>query len=149
MTSTKQIYITNTENHNESRKSEFFEDVTYTDINNKYSRVKHGRKDVSVIMIKKTGYINVTNLFDGTEKNYLLWSKTKDAPELIELLSESINISANKIVTRVNTGSDELCGIYVHPELILHIAMWCNPIVEIYVRQIVCDYYANERVKNM
>lgn len=147
MTRTKQIYITNSETSSESRKSEFFEDVTYTDIDNKYSRVKHG--PISVIMIKNTGYINVTKLFDGTEKNYSLWSKTKDANELIELLSENLNISADKFITTVNTGPDALCGTYVHPKLISYVATWCNTIAALYIQDIVCDYYICEATKNM
>ena len=102
--------------------------IIFKDINEDYSFGKYG--DFNVIIMKKNGYINATNLIHLASKNKKLndWIRGKTACELINAISSSTNFSVDELLITITGGKImEIRGTYTHPDLIPHIASWASP----------------------
>lgn len=108
------------------------EHIAFEDINDEYCYGKYG--EFNVIMMKKDGYINATKLCGyisdeiNVKKQFVDWNRTQQATELIEVVSNELNIPKKELMICITGGQNTVIrGTYVHPLLITHIAMWCSP----------------------
>lgn len=93
------------------------EHIEFESINDEYCKGKYG--EFNVIMMKKNGYINVTDMcqyiskITQSKKTLKHWNENKFAKELIDEVSSSAGIPADaiRIVPKV---PNELRGTYVH-----------------------------------
>src|SRR3977135_1410111 len=122
-----------------------------------------------VIMMKDTGYINVTKLCSSGGKDYKDWSRLKGSHQLIQALENMVALEnphgssdlalengnvqictlrspPYKIVHNFNQTDVErvISGTYCHPDLIPHIACWVSPDFALLVSKIVNGYITQE-----
>ena len=103
-------------------------------INDEFSRSVYSGMDV--IVMNKNGYINATKICsiaktkNGQKKAFNHWKENTDSQQLLNKMSEELDIPKSELLILVNTGSKNLTiirGTYVHPLLITHIAYWISP----------------------
>ncbi len=127
-------------------------DIAFEAINDEYSYGKYS--DFTVIMMKKNGYINATEMCNniteqtGSKKPFRHWQQNKSADELIGVVSSSVGIPTDELMI-IPKVPNELRGTYVHPDLIPHIASWASPKFAVKVSKIVNEYYnKKERLRH-
>ncbi|AGC02398.1 transcriptional regulator [Acanthamoeba polyphaga moumouvirus] len=98
--------------------------IIFQDIDEKYSFGQYG--DFDVIIDKSNGYVNITKMCKScdTTKEFKAWLRNKSSILLIDEISQAINISKKKLITKKNNGLNNTRGTYVHPILLTHIAQW-------------------------
>uniref|UniRef100_A0A6C0CBK2 KilA-N domain-containing protein n=1 Tax=viral metagenome TaxID=1070528 RepID=A0A6C0CBK2_9ZZZZ len=95
-------------------------------INNDYYRSRY--ETFSIIVMIKNGYVNATKICKIYSKEFRQWKVNKTSREILQELSNVTGISLNKLTKTVAGGRTiDIRGIYVHPDLITHIAYWCSP----------------------
>ena len=100
-----------------------------------------------VVMILQgdyAGYINATKLCSEANKQFRDWQKFKSAKALLEALEKSTGISKDDLLHTLEYTSNEHRGIFVHPKLIVHIAIWCSAEYGLAVSDIVLAYHGKE-----
>ena len=129
-------------------------DIAFEDINDKYCYGQYA--DFKVIMMKKNGYINATKMCQyisdqiKIKKELKEWKKIKFADEIINTVSSMGGIPPTELTITIKGGSDQnLCGTYVHPDLIPHIASWASPTFAVKVSRIVNKYTENEMIEDI
>lgn len=85
------------------------------------------------IITREDGYINATQLAKAAGKEFKNWYQLIGTKDLINELSRSAGIPADLLVNKIMTGPNDQRGTYIHPDLAIHFAMWCSPIVAIQV----------------
>lgn len=119
--------------------------ITYTDIQNSINSdafIKASTGDFSVILLKANGYVNATRMCKAAGKKYTDWKKEANSMEYAELLCKMLDRSPEDLVIRVKTIEHDIKGVYVHPQLILNIAVWCSFECQCNLPYIVWDYNA-------
>lgn len=101
--------------------------INFKAINDDYSWGNYG--NFKVIVMKKNGYINATNLIQLASKNKKIddWLGEEDTHEFIDAMSLYMNLSVDKLLITPENVPDNIAGTYVHPDLIPHIASWASP----------------------
>ena len=123
--------------------------IEFKKIDDKYCYGKYAK--FAVIMMRKNGYINATKMCldiskqNGSKKPFKHWRENKSADELINAVSLAVGIPTTELFKIVSGGSiTEISGTFVHPKLILHVAMWASPIFAIKVSDIMTEYFDNK-----
>jgi hypothetical protein len=100
----------------------------YEKINDMYSKAKY--LEIECVMDTQSGYINATkfcSVASGGKKmieDYLRSNRYKDLiAEYTEGRSDQIAKLSFEVITDVN----ELCGIYINPDLLFDLACWVSP----------------------
>ena len=87
---------------------------------------------VSIIIRDKDGFINATKIAkdNGKQKNLDKYFKSDKWKEIHEAFKNSLpkKVGGDKIelIYTIKTGTQEIYGSYVHPELIHFVAEWCD-----------------------
>ncbi|AZL89611.1 KilA-N domain-containing protein [Megavirus baoshan] len=120
-----------TESNDNSTIQELYSDndirnVIYENINDKYSYGKLG--DFNVIIMKKNGYVNATNLCKNIKKEFYHWKENKNSKELINELKKFFNEENEYMITITGGKNTKIRGTYVHPILLTNIANWISPL---------------------
>ena len=113
--------------------------VIYEDINDKYSRGKLGPLDV--VIMKENGYINATKLCAQANKCSKKWFKNRESKNIVNAVKDAINDDDNDIIIKIINGKKEIKCTYVHFDLIVHIASWCNATFAVLISKIVRQYF--------
>ncbi|AVG47936.1 KilA-N and DUF3627 domain-containing protein [Megavirus chiliensis] len=117
--------------------------IIIEEINDKYAIGKMG--DFKVIIMKKNGFINATNLCKCASKDFKHWKENKTAKILIKELISSAGIPTDEVIMTITGGKiTKIRGTYVHPKLIIHIAAWCSAEYALKISDIVIEYHAKE-----
>ncbi|AQN68751.1 putative kilA-n domain protein [Saudi moumouvirus] len=120
--------------------------VIIKEINDKYAIGKMG--DFKVIIMKKNGFINATNLCKYVGKDFKHWKENKTAKLLIKELISSAGIPSDEVIMTITGGNiTKIRGTYVHPKLIIHIAAWCSAEYALKISDIVIEYHAKEVIE--
>ena len=90
------------------------------------------------------GYINATKLCNGADKQFRQYQRLESSKTLIEALEKSTGINKDDLVHTLEYTSNDHKGIFVHPKLIVHIAIWCSAEYGLAVSDIVLAYHAKE-----
>jgi hypothetical protein len=117
-------------------------DIVYGDIDDTYAKATYGPFDV--IMMKRNGYINATKFCEKAKKDINKWMNNKTSKNIIKCLSKSTN---EDLTIKIKNGNTDTGGIYVHPDLIIHIARWCSAEFAVKVSDIVNNYLLSEATK--
>jgi hypothetical protein len=117
------------------------------DIDEEYAYGKYG--DFNVMIRKSDGYINATKLCKNAGKRMSNWYSNLANRKLIQ---EILDLGLDKITTHlmytITTGKLLTRGTYVHPDLILAIALWCSTEYYIKVSTIMKEYHMDEMRKS-
>ena len=122
-----------------------------------------------VIMMKDTGYVNVTKLCRSGGKEYKDWVRLKGSHELIHALENKLALENTHATSTsmLRDSSEQICselsppckfiqtsnlteveciksGTYCHPLLIPHIACWVSPDFALLVSEVVNGYITQE-----
>lgn len=106
-----------------------------------------------VVVMEKNGYINapkalnlISQETDKTPKKFNDFTRSLTGKELSEEISCSTGISVKDlmIIVPLCGTNQEICGTYVHPDLIPHIASWASAKFGVKVSKIVNAYMINE-----
>lgn len=108
--------------------------INFKDFNNEYTYVEYG--DIKIQIMKKNGYINITELCKSGGKRFNHWNQNKSTKELMYCLSKHLGIKKEDLTIYVNHGS-EFRVTFAHPDLVIHIAMWISPKFCINVNEII------------
>lgn len=105
--------------------------IVFEDINKNYAWSKYG--DFKVVVAKKNGYINATQMCNVFSRKYSNWFKNDSAKEFIKCACR--DYSLDTWCTKTVTGGQmvEIRGTYVHPIIITHIAYWLSPSFQVKV----------------
>ena len=85
------------------------------------------------------GYVNATAMCKAGGKLYNDFSRLKTTPQFLEALAGSTGIPADRLVTTIMTGGNELRGSWVHRQVAIHLAQWISPEFAVKVRQWIFD----------
>ena len=132
---------------NKKLKKSDIRNIIFEKINDKFSYGRYG--PFNVIMISKNGYINATKLCQLDEKKrFTDWKANKRSKMLISELSKLFNISENELIININGGSNtKISGTYVHPEIILDIALWISLKFRLIVSKIIKKNFSRNVMK--
>src|SRR5438552_7716672 len=126
-------------------------DITFDQIHDKYLYAQYG--DFKVVMMKDSGYINVSKLCRDADKDFYAWKRNAHSKELIAAVVnqealESIFPPARCIVNVITHNQSEkdrlINGAYCHPLLLPHIASWISPAFALKVGKIVNTFFINK-----
>jgi len=97
-----------------------------TKINNSYNCNQYGT--FSIMTMNKNNYINASQLCKEAKKEFKHWKANAISIELMKELSLVIKLPINELIHMVAGGKNtDIRGTYVHPKLIIHVAIWCGP----------------------
>lgn len=120
-----------------------FSDVEGT---NDFAHGKFG--NILVIMMKKNGYINASHLCGKANKRFYDWKKLDSSKRLIRALREMLAVKKKDLITKVSGGHiTSVRGSYVHTDLIVHIACWCNEKYALKVSEIISCYHTDSALE--
>ena len=131
-------------------KSNDIRNTKFKDINDEYAWAK--LSDFKVIMMMSNGYINATDFCKKVGKEFKNWKANAYSKELILEVASSVGLSTlpEKLMIRNMTSSMDkmyLRGTYVHPKLMINIAMWSSAKYGSLVSDIVIDFHAREAIE--
>ena len=84
-------------------------------------------------MREDDGYINATLLCKVSGKDIREWKKNKSSKDLLNKFSSMMEIPIIEILKANKGGDIKLQGTFVHPDIAIQIAQWCNPLFAIQV----------------
>ena len=110
-----------------------YEDMSCEKYDNDLDMIECGR--FILFILKKNGYVNVTNLFKLFGKNYFAWKRSRIENGLIKTLVHETKLRKYNLFTRqrnfdsieLDGKSIDLNGYYVHPKFLNDILVWCRP----------------------
>lgn len=108
--------------------------IIFEDINDKISRGKLSH--LIVLIMRDNGYVNATKLCRESGKEFEEWYQSELAKEYVKLVGEDVGVSVESLRIEVEDGEEELRGTYVHPKLIVILAMWADVEYALFVGKI-------------
>ncbi len=100
----------------------------YEKINDMYSKAKY--LEIECVMDTQSGYINATkfcSIASGGKKMFEDYLRTNRYKDLIAEYTEGRSDQIAKLSFEVITDVNELCGIYINPDLLFDLACWVSP----------------------
>lgn len=116
-------------------------DIIHEDIDSRYGYGKLCNSDV--IIMKKNGYVNVTNFCEDNGNDFDDWFADENSQRLITELESMIDDPAYIVSKK---GNSTTRGIYVHPKLIIPIIMSCSAKYALQVSKIVLGHHVKEAI---
>ena len=128
--------------------------VAYEVIKGDYWFGKYG--PFKIIIHSKTGYVNATKLCTDGGKHFYHWRNNIHSKELIHevalRLANQKNLDPHGIpwapVFEERDQSNQVNGLYVHPLLIPHVAIWCSAKFAVTVSEIINHYIVSTKYLN-
>lgn len=131
------------------KKNPDFREIGFNDIDENFSYGNYGQ--FKVIIMKKNGYINATDLckqamkITRLQKPFGAWSRTDNASNLKEAASEESGLHIDDLLYTITGGKNtDIRGTYVHRLLICHIASWASSKFAMKVSYIVDEFFHRE-----
>lgn len=110
-----------------------------------------------IVMVKDTGFVNVTKLCADGGKDYKNWFANAGSRELLTCLAyklgEDGNLNSCLVQRYVHTANQTpnqkiISGTYMHPLIIPHVACWISPDFALRVSDIINDFIIGEYKRN-
>lgn len=96
---------------------------------------------VKVMKRKSDGYLNASHLCKSEGRCYSNWIATFSAKQLLREFSKTLNIPNNQLVYTLSKGfPNHTKGTYVYPSIMIHIAMWINPMYSVKVSDVMSKH---------
>ncbi len=105
---------------------------------NKFSEIIFNNSNI--IMNMKTGYINVSKLCNDNQRNFFEWLEyNRDNNMLIDFYDKKTWLLGGcfHIIKDQDIDNKLINGIYIHPNLIVHIARWISPEISWNISEII------------
>ena len=102
------------------------------------------------IPMRQDGYIHATALCKASEKRLVKWKENKETKELIDKLSlkADVRIRTSALIEIHKGGNDKYSqGTWIHPDLGIHLAQWCNPSFSLQVSKWVRELIITDKVE--
>ena len=81
---------------------------------------------------REDGFINVTNLFKASKKQFSDWNELDETSDFLDVLSLSIGLTPNELI-KYNICSNEERETWTHPQVSINIAQWISPTFDVKV----------------
>lgn len=78
------------------------------------------------LVVLENGYFNASKICCAHNKYFADWSRTETFRTAIKEAAKYNNLSENQIIIQITKTDNELKGTYLHPSLLLPIAIWCD-----------------------
>jgi KilA-N domain len=88
---------------------------------------------VSIGQRAQDGYIDATATRQAARKRWNDYARNQATAEVLAELSRSAEIPADLLVEPITAGPNEQRGTWVHPDVAIHLAMWCSPAFSVQV----------------
>lgn len=115
------------------------------DIDDTFARAKVG--DFDLIMMKENGYVNATKLCRECGKDFADWYTNKSTKKFINTVKRCADITAHLVVKKLKGVTNSLKGTYVHSDLIINVAQWCDPEYAYKVTKVMWGYHAKKAIE--
>ncbi len=86
------------------------------------------------------GYINATALCKAASKQWSHYWANAGTQAFVDELARSLGIPVDLLIQSITTGSNDLRGTWVHPQVSIHLAQWASPEFAVQVSQWVFDW---------
>jgi hypothetical protein len=101
-----------------------------------------------VIPIREDGYIYATGLCKASKKQLTKWKNSKETQILINKLSEEVQICTSSLIMIYKGQTSKYSqGTWVHPDLGIHLAQWCNPSFALQVSRWIKELIITQKVE--
>jgi hypothetical protein len=101
-----------------------------------------------IIPMRKDGYIHATSLCKASNKRLTLWKSNKETFDLINTLSLKVGIPTSALIEIHKGGNNKTNqGTWIHPDLGIHLAQWCNPSFSLQVSKWVRELIITNKVE--
>lgn len=118
-----------------------FRNVIFKNIDDNYA---YGKLDkIKIVLMRKNGYVNATKLCADASKRFCHWRENDSSKVTRKEVCKRRGLEAGEDIITITKGSNKTKGSYVHPNLIVHIAIWCSPIYSVNVSEIMNNYHIN------
>jgi hypothetical protein len=88
--------------------------------------IVHALNQVAIGQRVHDGHLNATALCQAAEKRFADYQRLKTTEEFLATLSRSVGIPTHLLVEKIVTGPNEQRGTWVHPQVAIHLAIWCS-----------------------
>ncbi len=92
----------------------------------------------------RDGYVNATAMCRAGGKLFADYSRLKTTTPFLEVLSGSMGIPIDLLVSTIVTGPNDLRGTWVHPQVAISLAQWLSPVFAVRVTQWVFDWMSGK-----
>ena len=92
------------------------------------------------------GYINATKLCQAAGKKLSDYKRQEVSKAYLEALSIDAGIPASKLLEVRKGGVKELQGTWAHPQVAIHLAMWCSPTFSVVVTKWVVEWMTAQAI---
>jgi len=104
--------------------------------------------DKFIIPMRKDGYIHATSLCKASDKRLTLWKSNKETIDLINKLSLKVRIPTFNLIEVYKGGKSKYShGTWIHPDLGIHLAQWCNSSFALQVSRWVRELIITDKVE--
>ena len=91
------------------------------------------------------GYVNATEMCKAAGKRYQNYSVLNTTRDYLEALSSNTGIPVLELIQSIRGGRHpELRGIWVHPQVAIHLALWLSPKFAVQVSEWVFEWMSGE-----
>uniref|UniRef100_A0A6C0CPD9 KilA-N domain-containing protein n=1 Tax=viral metagenome TaxID=1070528 RepID=A0A6C0CPD9_9ZZZZ len=116
------------------------------DINETYRMIKY--LNIDVIEDKRNGFINVSKICKQFNKSFCHYNELESSKRYKNYKSAAIGKTIAALSYELCGGVTEirqqLKGTYIHKDIAVHVAMWCDPVFGDKVSKIINEYIQNE-----
>ena len=90
--------------------------------------LKLANGEMFTIPMREDGYIYATALCKASGKRLALWKVNKETNDFFDKVKADVGIPTSALIEIYKGGNNKyLQGTWIHPDLGIHLAQWCNP----------------------
>ena len=107
--------------------------------------IPHEIERVSINQRATDGYINASAMCDAAGKRFRDYRNLKTTNAYLQALSSKAGISAFELIQSIRGGRyPDLRGIWVHPQVAIHLAQWLSPQFAVQVSEWVFEWLSGQ-----
>lgn len=110
--------------------------------------LKLANGEMFTIPMREDGYIYATALCKASGKRLALWKVNKETNDFFDKLKVDVGIPTSALIEIYKGGNNKyLQGTWIHPDLGIHLAQWCNPSFSLQVSRWVRELLISGKVE--
>jgi hypothetical protein len=110
--------------------------------------LKLANGEMFTIPMREDGYIYATALCKASGKRLALWKVNKETNDFFDKVKADIGIPTSALIEIYKGGNNKyLQGTWIHPDLGIHLAQWCNPSFSLQVSRWVRELLVTGKVE--
>lgn len=99
------------------------------------------------VIVDEDGYMNATKLCKDAGKQFSHWSTNSGTKSYRKAVAKSTGIPDKSLSYVVTKGPKSTWGTFLHPDLMIKMAMWCSDEYSILVTRVMQKYHAKQAKK--